>query len=760
MPSLLSSLVFPAGGPARQEGQSNEEDGKSDGSESRDRSPPVSTGAVPSTGQGTNEGYIPGKLSTAGMRVENTTAIVFDLESPAFKTPHEEEEPGLKDLNAALEVLVEIFPDVRPDVFREMLREFGEESRLQLVTEAILRHGQKYVKGRFRAGLLRDTEEVGGSVGTGQKTTAGDSCKGSQRKLRSMNRHVEEVREKEEEVLLAAEDMFRSPAYKYAVKATLYAEFRGLSHATIKAVMAENNFSYTLSRPTLLQLVSKSWTYSITAFFTRRKLPSADSHPLITWSPSALDPSVLVPRLKLTASAQLNRELYDIFIAPTLMTQRGEQEALDWKIALQLNEQEAEEAGASFECGCCFGSYPFESVVVCDGGNLGVTNSTDGEGGDDRTAGLDGSPPHFLCFDCVRNAMQAALYGQGWSNAVDLSRGTLRCFTSTTDSCNGCIPASQVRQALLQTAPTTNRKDEKAAQQTWEKFEERLAADQLRRSSLPAVYCPFCGYAEIEELSDSARLMPLLQHTRIRPVAAAVVASVFTLLVVALMLYPLFRFIARYPIMVVFFSVTANYLFPYPPVPLHDVLRTSILRQMRCARGYKFSCLRPTCRKSSCLRCGARWRDMHRCFASSLEALRRAVENAAADAVKRTCPACGTSFVKSSGCNKLTCPCGYTMCYVCRAHVGTREGYTHFCQHFRERPGPCHQCGKCDLYKGEDEEVVVKRAKERAEREWKEREGGEGGRVVLERRRREGWWGSVGEEWLDWFVGLLVEVEP
>jgi hypothetical protein len=100
------------------------------------------------------------------------------------------------------------------------------------------------------------------------------------------------------------------------------------------------------------------------------------------------------------------------------------------------------------------------------------------------------------------------------------------------------------------------------------------------------------------------------------------------------------------------------------------------------------------------------------------------VELAMSLAIKRTCPRCNTSFVKSSGCNKLTCVCGYQMCYVCRKDIGNGEGYRHFCEHFRPNGGRgCTECSKCDLYRCEDDEVVVKKAKEDAERQWMEKEG-------------------------------------
>jgi len=91
-------------------------------------------------------------------------------------------------------------------------------------------------------------------------------------------------------------------------------------------------------------------------------------------------------------------------------------------------------------------------------------------------------------------------------------------------------------------------------------------------------------------------------------------------------------------------------------------------------------------------------------------------------AVKRTCPKCNVSFVKSAGCNKLVCVCGYQMCYLCRADI-SKDGYQHFCQHFRVAGGACKECEKCDLYRNEDDVVVIKKAREKAEKEWWDNEG-------------------------------------
>jgi hypothetical protein len=92
-------------------------------------------------------------------------------------------------------------------------------------------------------------------------------------------------------------------------------------------------------------------------------------------------------------------------------------------------------------------------------------------------------------------------------------------------------------------------------------------------------------------------------------------------------------------------------------------------------------------------------------------------------AVKRVCPKCNMSFVKNAGCNKLTCPCGYKMCYVCRADL-TEEGYRHYCDHFRPDgdPRPCTECDRCNLWESEDTEEVLRQARIEAERKWRDAE--------------------------------------
>ncbi|OCL09266.1 hypothetical protein AOQ84DRAFT_397472 [Glonium stellatum] len=575
------------------------------------------------------------------------------------------EEPDLRDLNAALEALTDLFPDIQPEVFREMLSSFDEESRLQVITESLLKHGAKWVRGRYRMPQEqpqhREMEHTY-KYKTGRKK---EDSRGAP---------------------LALEDRFRTGTYKNAVKVALYQEFKGLPHSTIRAVLAEYNYSYTQSRPTLLALVSKSWRYSITAFLMRRKPPSPDNHPLVTWrAPDHKTGDPPIPLVAPTKSAELDKELFETLILPVLNKQKADQINKDRELAHELNEAQAEEVGELYDCECCFTPNTMEQISTCD---------------DDS---------HYICFRCIRHSINAALYGQGWTRNIDSERCTLRCIAPVTNGlteCHGCISPEFIKRALS---------EDKDGEDSWRRLEERAASETLLKSQLPLIKCPFCPYAEIDDAQlPDTRLAWRLKN---RPVIALSAFSMLHILYLEVL-----RMIFRFLVLIIFLLLTVNYLLP-GPIPVFAVLDDAMTRLTRKRRGMKFTCRSPFCRRSSCISCNAEWHDIHICHESARTALRVAVERAMADAIKRTCPACNLSFVKSSGCNKLTCVCGYQMCYVCRAEIG-KESYAHFCQHFRQDPGKaCTECERCDLYRTEDEDVVIRRAAEKAEREWRAKEG-------------------------------------
>lgn len=598
----------------------------------------------------------------------------------------EEQESDLKDLNTALGALVDIFPDVQPDVFREMLLSLSNESRLEVVTDHLLRNGAQYIQGRYRK-KASDAE-------TGHP------------------RHIEP---------LPKDDTFRSNKYKRAVKDMLYLEFRSLSHSSIRAVLAEHNHSYALARPTLQHLSSRSWRATISTFFTRKRPFTADpvSNPYVEWLPNPLEPLNLLPYLKRTGCPELDQELYRVYIAPVLTRQNQERLDRDQALAYQLNETEAEDAEALFDCECCFTGYPFEYISTCD-----------------SHAG------HFICFRCIKLAVTEALYGQGWARNIDLAKSSLRCLAPSVPECQGCINPGLIQRALC---------TEKDGVTSWQKLQERVISENLTNSQLPLLRCLSCPYAELDEpislrLRDPMALTAHLVHMPMDPLKSLIaLLFIFVYPIVWIMLYPLLILVAM-----IDKAASAR-------------IQASRTRTVRRRRGLKFTCQSPTCGKSSCTNCDSPWSDPHACNEASLQSLRQAIEAATTSSIKRTCPKCNLSFVKSSGCNKLVCNCGYTMCYVCRQEIG-REGYSHFCQHFREAGGRCSECDRCDLYIVEDEEGTIRRAAVQAEKDWLEREGKSKdtddklGAVVNDvLANATGGKRCDYDAWLDFFMGIVLE---
>ncbi|OAA61308.1 Zinc finger, C6HC-type [Cordyceps fumosorosea ARSEF 2679] len=550
------------------------------------------------------------------------------------------ERPDLHQLNSCLEALAAIFPDVQVEVFRELLSNFDGESRLALVADALLKNRVTWVKGRWR---VADKDDAPGPA-------------------------------------VPRTDAFRSPEYKRAVRALAWHEFRGLSRSTIDGVLAESNYAYLESRRTLATLSSKSWRFTISSIFFRRKpvvaAGEAENHPLVAWRSTGQ--GAVVPTIRATGSAELDRELYEALVAPLKARDRAAREVADGALARTLNEQEAEAAGATYECGCCFATGPFEDMTACTASG------------------------HMTCLHCVHHAIREALFGQGWQSSVNAETGTLRCLSTEGDRCPGQVPHEQLHQAMMQ---------HKGGADMLLKLDRRLADHSLIESQLPLIRCPFCNYAEIDELyvpAEEARLR-IRFDSGYQMLFLGATAIALLLLLPGILLATLLCALAA----------------AYAPLAPHlrDHWTRAVGRHSRRRRGLKFSCRAPDCGRVSCLSCHKAWRDVHVCHESSLVALRTQVEQAMSMAVKRVCPRCSTSFVKNAGCNKLTCPCGYRMCYVCRADLG-EEGYRHFCDHFRPDgdPRPCKECDRCNLWESEDTERVLREAREEAERRWRDTE--------------------------------------
>ena len=577
----------------------------------------------------------------------------------------EQEARNLGELNECLAVLAAIFPDVQPQVFREMLQTFAPESRLELITEAMLKHRVKWMRGRWRVP---------------KATSAASNDEGGRARASG----------------LPQTEHFRTMEYKMAVKLALYEEFKGLSHSTIKGMLAEHNYCYSEARDALLEEVTTSWRFSIAKFIFRRKVPTPEQHPFLRWratrTATATEPYILQ-----TGSEELDEELQNLLVRPVLAESVTKQLNIDRELAFKVNEQEAEDEEATFDCECCFTSSTFEEIATCDDG-------------------------HYICFRCIRHTMTEALYGQGWAKAFDAQKCSLKCIAlAGQDTCPGSIRLDLVERALSQEANH---------EETLRRFHQRASNENILKSQLQVRQCPSCSYAEVEEPPKKTS-----DHDKvIRMLTTAI--TFFSLLVPLVFDLALFQLVCAYIVL----GLGLRHL------TIHDQLPQLLALHLPkvpaepppLSNGQKFICRSPTCALTVCLRCNAPWTDPHTCYTSTRASLLTHLEAALSNSIKRTCPRCSLSFIKASGCNKLVCVCGYAMCYVCRADIG-KEGYMHFCQHFRSEPGSkCTECERCDLYLEEEEGVVVERARRKAVKEWREMQMvGGGGVAGLEEVERE-----------------------
>ena len=552
----------------------------------------------------------------------------------------EKADANLQTMNRELLTLAEIFPGIQREVFREMLMSFSVESRLHVITEALIARQTQFAAGRW------------------EKNTSTS-------------------------VKVPKRELFRRDDYKASAKKALYEEFPGLRHSTVKGVLAEKNWSYSDSRPILAGLSARTWRTSLRNLLFPRRAVVPLQHPLImTCSAPNLNTPLISTRPGL--DWELAEEVYAEVVAPMVATRLEQQLCVDLEVAEQINEEEAEATQNMYDCECCFTATTWERVGFC---------------------GKD----HPICFRCIKLTMSEALYGQGWAQSVDNDRCTLRCVAVSSRSngpCSSWIPSELMRAAL---------RTSRDGRDMLARFEQRIAEECLAVLGSKVLQCPHCAYAEAP-----------LQNDRIAGTSFHVIAQHRPWILLGVTLIPVLdpfspsRLLKILNFVLVLLVVLAllhrgQRHHPAPPDP------TPTKYSERTDRGSKFVCRASQCSRVSCLNCNADWEDPHTCFSESTSSLRTFIEAAVTAAIKRTCPQCGTSFVKSSGCNKLVCPCGYAMCYICRADVRT-EKYNHFCPHFRPNAGSCPECDRCDLYKEEDEERIIREAKQEAEKEWWEME--------------------------------------
>ncbi|PYI24324.1 hypothetical protein BO99DRAFT_398398 [Aspergillus violaceofuscus CBS 115571] len=524
--------------------------------------------------------------------------------SAALKPAAEDWRREQEELNHALQSLARIFPDIRVEVFRELLVRFDGTSRLHVCVEQLLRHKEEWVAGRWNVpgGTTGNTADEGAAAADTASTAAATASGGDL-------------------LVIPPHELFRSPRYKAAVKAALAKEFSALSKSTVEAVLAEVNFCYLRARPTLQDLSRKTWRATFNSFLPLfKRSRDKNEHPLVVWQRPAVADGEAVPRLKETGCEELDRELHEALLAPLLRTRREEQERKDLALAETLNEDEAKAAEALYECECCFADVTFEQIATCS------------------------DSMHVICYGCIRRTIHEALFGQGWNKSVDVGRVTLKCIApfgggglNQDDCCQGVLSAAVVKQAIQL---------DRSGAETYAKFEARVASDALRKSQLKLIHCPSCAYAEVDPIHHPSSA--LVWRFRGEGLISSFIIAVFILDLIPLLLVPL----------------TVMYLLN--PAAIRATFRTALLNTTLRSRPKRFTCANPACQRVSCIACQKPWRDPHVCHEPLLLDLRATVEAARTAAVKRTCPRCGLSFVKSTGCNKLTCVCGYSMCYLCR----------------------------------------------------------------------------------------------
>ena len=131
-----------------------------------------------------------------------------------------------------------------------------------------------------------------------------------------------------------------------------------------------------------------------------------------------------------------------------------------------------------------------------------------------------------------------------------------------------------------------------------------------------------------------------------------------------------------------------------------------------------FACVNPKCLKEWCIECKEEWKDHFGKKCNEVEKksqtnLRLSYEERMTMAKVRKCAKCSLTFTKLDGCNKMTCRCGTTQCYVCRKSA---INYDHFCRHPRDPGQKCKSCAACSLWTDptEDDELAIKQLQEEA----------------------------------------------
>ncbi|KAJ1974626.1 hypothetical protein H4R34_004650 [Dimargaris verticillata] len=387
---------------------------------------------------------------------------------------------------------------------------------------------------------------------------------------------------------------FRSPQYREGALARLLNAFPRLYRSTIEAVLAEHYMDYCATYYALRHL-SETQPRSWVVDSVLNLLPSRTQH---SDQPSMFHVDLLLDVDQL--HAQRNAE--------TL--------ARDAAYAREVNETEYRAAAQLIACECCCDDVVFEDLAPCTASDQAQT--------------------HLCCKDCIRRFVQEAVHGQG-------GRGLQQRVTSA-DIWVGCIGDSDclgwyTDGALQRALPVT-------LYAQWHQWLQAQSLDAWRATVDPwtVAQCPACAYVELVPRA--------LTYTRWSLAARIVYVLGLGFLLVLSSFWLLYSVIPLLP-------AGADHLLLYCLIFCGTTITSQILiHQYQTGRVAHrvhamweqanartpprlLRCRNPNCGWRPCPMCLKNWTPDHQCGESARESLRRYVERAMDEAVKRTeCTRC------------------------------------------------------------------------------------------------------------------------
>ncbi|KAL9053373.1 MAG: hypothetical protein Q9162_004814 [Coniocarpon cinnabarinum] len=482
-------------------------------------------------------------------------------------------------MNRELRILREVFPDLPNHLLHNLVTTFEPESRLFLITEALLSPPS-----RLGGAYLHTTFDIMPGDSVGSNVDAGAPRRGY--------------------------EMIRSDQYKDAVRAAFKDEFSGIDRSLIERVLVENNWAYIPTRQQLLEEPRHRSGISSLLFWWRGRKP-ADLSPLIIW-PSPTSPEAL-PSVKPGVPEVLADELQASIVNPLKQALVEKQFNDDRELAESLAETNAQEAESLYECRCCYVAVPFEMLVACSSGD------------------------HFICHRCLQHTVSEAVYGQGWDRSVDTERGTIKCFAlvDVGDSCDAWITYDQVSIVLSKT------KNDKELLARFHEELARLSLQVPSQGLLQCPACPYSEVATSphDQRPPIVPMEPLRFWFIVNGVSGLVLfalgfrdikhwRNIFLIIFGLLMSLWGFAFATIAHRRQRRGAALRSTLTPTKGQKRSHAMSTS-------TQGQKFICRSPTCSQISCLNCLAVWKDPHTCFATDSQSLRTYVEAAISAAIKR-----------------------------------------------------------------------------------------------------------------------------